>query len=286
MNNANAENQDFAVISIDKLRLPTISNECMQVLDMLSEGDVDLPKITKIIGMDAVLSATVIKYANSPLYRRSNAINTVHLAVSLLGIKNVTAAVMMATMKSFSSNKTWIDGNIWEHNIAISTLCKVIASKTFPETADEMELIGLLHDMGALILSANYGQGYIELYNKSCEQGIPLDELEMITYGYNRDDVMDKIAGDFRLPDDIKNIVCNFHKLNPVTDLESTANKHNLILSLAHYIESQRPEKQQSILETVVDYTTFKPNPLGYTDEELEQLVNDCEGYIAERMSI
>jgi len=281
-----APHADTAVIPIEGLKLPTVSNECMQILDMLSENDVDITNITRIITTDAILSATVIKYANSPLYRRSHEINSIGMAVSLLGIKNVTAAVMMATMKAFSTNKTWIDGAIWEHNLAISTLCKVIANQLFPDSADEMELIGLLHDMGVLILSANYGQGYLHLHECSCEESIPLDKLETSTYGYNRDDIMLKVADDFRLPEEIKNVVCHFHSSSPMTDLDSSSNKHTLILSLAHYIESMRADKQHNMLETVIDYTKHTPNLLNYSDEELAQLVDNCEAFIEGRMSI
>jgi len=282
----NSDNAETTVIPIDQLKLPTISNECMQILDMLSDKDVDITNITRIISTDALLSATVIKYANSPLYRRSQSITSIGLAVSLLGIKNVTAAVMMATMKAFSTNKTLVDSTVWEHNLAISTLCKVVANHTYPETADEMELIGLLHDMGALILSANYGEAYLDLYKQSSDHGIPLDELETSTFGYNRDDVMLKIADEFRLPEDIKRIVCHFHSSDPVTDLDSINNQHTLILSLAHYIESMRKDKPHNMLETVVDYTTQKPNLLNYSNEELAALAENCETFIEGRMSI
>lgn len=262
-------------MDIDKLTLPGISPVCVEILDMLSKEDANIRQIAKAVALDPVLSGNLIKYANSPMYRRPKPITNTNAAVNLLGIKNVTAALMMATMRSFAKNSTEIDEAIWQHGVSISTLSKTIAMKYDRSIADEMELIAMLHDMGALVFSTNFPDDYATLYESAFSKHVPLDLLEEETMGFGRDDIMEKVADKFRLPDSSREILLNYHKDH--SDIYSNERTPALILSLAHHLEQYVVPDIEPIPETNVLELADLKLALGFVDQDIENIIEDCK---------
>lgn len=264
-------------IEISQLPLPQVSPSGVQLLDILSTQDPDFKKLEAIINKDPTLASSIIKYANSPLYHRHSKISNLRAALNLLGLKNIRSAVVMAIMRSQTKNQNKIDELIWEHSQVISTLCQLTAKVCAPKLADDMQLIGLIHDIGMLVLNQYDGKKYQKLVyaaqqsdrqaqisekadvgekanisekantNEKTLSSQNLDSLEAQAFGFSHDAVTIRICEHFRFAEHIGLVINGYHGLSDSTSapfassdkLNSDVEKMRCILSLAHHFESQ-----------------------------------------------
>lgn len=273
-------------VDIAALKLPAVSSECSNVLELIEQEDISVSKLSDVISLDPVLSSTLLKYANSPLYRRSNEVTSVNTAINLLGTKNVSAAVMMATMRAFSSADNEINLKIWEHSVAISTINRLICKSSFRALGEQAELIGILHDMPALVISTNFPDEYLKLLESARDNSTPHEILWLEMFGISQDDVMARVANDFRLPEGISSVLCAYHSHQPITgDIESEQDRLIAIMALAHHLE-KKSLLEDVLAESLVDEQDALLEQLDLTEDDFANLIEDSEWALAERMQV
>ncbi|MBD3671226.1 MAG: HDOD domain-containing protein, partial [Gammaproteobacteria bacterium] len=140
--------------------MPDVSPSGLEVMEILRDESFDILKLSKAISHDPVLSSTVLKYANAPIYRNLVEVTNVRQAISILGSKNVRMAVVVATMRHFDREPSELAQTFWDHSFDIATLCRLIARKVALRLVEDIELTGLLHEMGSLVLITNFKDQY------------------------------------------------------------------------------------------------------------------------------
>ena len=203
-------------INLEQLNFPKASPQAAKVLSYLSnEGsseDLDMGKVDSIIMQDPVLAGTLLRYANSPLYRRGSEISNVPAATRMIGIKNVRSAVVMTTLRATCPAESALTKTILQHSLGIAALCKLIAKKSCPAAADDLELLGLIHDIGMVVLACNVEDAYQSLLARSQAENIAVDKLEKIEFGFTHDQIAARALHEFRLPERHETVLTHFHQ--------------------------------------------------------------------------
>jgi len=150
------------ILSRDKLLAAAATLEPLPAsvtkLAALSPGDDDiLDEIISAVSLDPVLTAEVLRFANSAFARRSREIATVEAAVVRLG---ATAVLRMATTKALSGQVKNLPGpakaaaqRIWSHSVAATAAIETIATSADLPMPAEASSAAMLHDVGKLILT-------------------------------------------------------------------------------------------------------------------------------------
>ncbi len=223
-------------INVDQLNFPQATAQAARVLECLSSEDPDLDELNDIILHDPVLAGTLIRYANSPLYRRGDEVSNVPTATRLIGLKNVRSAVVMSTLHSSLPMDDALSTVILDHLLGIAALCKLLARKCCPASADDLELIGLIHDVGMIVLAANFADEYRELMSRARSEGIALDVLEQEHFGLSHDQIAVKALHEFRLPAQHETVLTHFHQAGAGEGLEDSMARERAVLQLAHWL--------------------------------------------------
>lgn len=226
-------------VNIAQLEMPGVSPQGLEVMELVSVDDPDIHKIEEKIMQDPALASTVIRYANSPLYRRREEITNVPNALTMLGLKNVRSAVVMATLRAVSNANSAVNNAVWKHAQLVAMLCKLIAIKIKPTVADDAEFVGLIHDLGALVLSTNLGDEYETVYQRAIDEEQSLEAIEKESLGITHDQVTLHLAGQLRLPDLLKSILSAVHQREKVSQPESEEDYIHAIVASAHLILNQ-----------------------------------------------
>lgn len=237
-------------IDISQLALPKVSPSGVQLLGMLSQDEADFKQMESVVSKDPTLASSIIKYANSPLYHRTSKISNLQTALGLLGIKNIRSAVVMAIMRSEHEQKNSVDDLIWDHSQTISILCRLITKKVAPLLADDMQFIGLIHDIGMLMLNHYDPTRYENLITQSrlggTDAGESLDVLEAREFGICHDVVSIRVCDHFRFSSLVAQVLGGYHAAHDATTASTTDEQENInsdvdrmscILSLAHHLE-------------------------------------------------
>jgi HD-like signal output (HDOD) protein len=260
---------------ISKFKLPSPSAEGIQIMEMLSEVSVDLSILSDIISRDPILAATVMKYANSPLYRRIIEVKSVHKAVSMLGLKNVATALLIATMRSFNTPTTKASESIWEHCMGVSALAKLIARKLDRSLQDRAEFLATIHDIGAMVMATNHPE-YDTIYQTALDERIPLDLAEKDAFGYSHDDISAPSLAKLKLPEEMTSPINYFHQRPAIAQINTDDDKLLAILSLAHQMEAQL-HGDTRVTETMPESMETLTALLKLSQDDLDDISEDFE---------
>lgn len=155
--------QDFLVhvnneLEANRLVLPTLPDIALKVRDSVSKGDASAQELAAMITTDPALSARLIQVANSPLYRGTNEIKNIQMAVTRLGNSTIrtliTSLVMQQMFKPTTATLEHYFRNVWEQGVNVSAICRALAAFVPSLNPDEAMLAGLIHQIGKLPILA------------------------------------------------------------------------------------------------------------------------------------
>ena len=134
---------------MDTKTLPTLPS-VIQRLNSLSENDKSsIQEMARIVSSDQVLSARILRLANSPSYGFYR-VSTIANAMILLGVNVVKGLALSSSM--FSHIKAESIG-LWEHSLGVGVAANLLARKLNLPECEEIATAGLLHDIGKVIVS-------------------------------------------------------------------------------------------------------------------------------------
>ena len=144
----------ISAIKDDSLILPTLPEVALRVRDTAEDPESSLDTIGKIISNDPALSARIIKISNNPLFRASQEIKDLKMALMRLGMEytaNIVTGLAMEQM--FQATSEIIDKRmrtVWQRSSEIAGLCHVICRHHTHLQVDQATLGGLTHQIGVL----------------------------------------------------------------------------------------------------------------------------------------
>jgi HD-like signal output (HDOD) protein len=137
------------------LRLPTLPKTTEQMLRMLGRQQYSATDIANVLAQDQVLSAAVLRLANSALYGGCEHITGLRPAVARLSTTALRTIAMQyslqAAVRSNFTRDRLLTDLIWNGSLASAAIMRAVAGclRADPE---EAYLIGLLHDIGNLLV--------------------------------------------------------------------------------------------------------------------------------------
>jgi putative nucleotidyltransferase with HDIG domain len=146
----------------NKVYLPTLPTLALEALLVINDADSSAADLEKIISKDAALTARLIRFANSPLYRGVHTVTSIKLAITRIGFQKVKNAVYAVSMKEvFRTPIKVIEQRmekLWSHSVKVAALAAMLAKQHRHLDPDTALVAGLVHDIG-----------YIPLLIKACE---------------------------------------------------------------------------------------------------------------------
>jgi len=165
--------------------LPQIYNELMK--ELRSE-DCSLERAGLIVARDMGLSAKILQLVNSAFFGLGRTIGHPSEAAMFIGSENLRALVLsLQVFSQFQQLKLaeFSVENLWKHSWTTGVLAKKLCE--FEETnrtvADESFISGLLHDLGKLVLAANFAPRLEENIRLARERQHTLWEQEFKIWG-------------------------------------------------------------------------------------------------------
>ena len=266
-------------IDITKLKMPAVSPDGITAMQLIDSDNYNMSELCKIISNDPALTSTLIKYANSSRYRQNIEVSNINRAVTVLGIKALGAAIIVASMRSFISPSV-ISQQLWKHSQSLSSISKLIAKRFYPQLAEEIELPALVHDIGALVLATNYPNEYREIISTagSPDNSLTLSELEQEAFGMTHDDVTAAFISSCRLPEITGKVLANFHHRLPFLDIQNNvAAQQTVIINIAHLLEEQINSHTDHIKEVMPESMESLLLHLGLTTDDIENFLEDYD---------
>ncbi|MCB0325300.1 MAG: HDOD domain-containing protein [Bdellovibrionales bacterium] len=163
--------------------LPPLPHVAAQALSLIEDPDTTAGQLTELLGGDTALAARVLKIANSAMFSRQREITTINQAIMTIGFKTLKGIIVAATLRQLNRKFGPIEKMIWENSACTAIACRRVATLLKKPYVEEVFLLGLLHDLGKLVLMRQIPTEYANVV-KVTESGVPFNEAEQEEFGF------------------------------------------------------------------------------------------------------
>lgn len=206
-------------IIMDTKTLPTLPG-VINKLNALSENEKSsVQEMAKIVSSDQVLSARILRLANSPSYGFYR-VSTISNAMILLGVNVVKSLALSSSIFEIMEKNSV---TLWEHSLGVGVAANLIARKLALPECEEIATAALLHDIGKVIISLKCSEAEIAIRRTIREQDIYMREAEQQVLDTDHAEVGAWLAKSWFLPDKLS---------------EPIAYHHDVVLSENHRIKT------------------------------------------------
>ncbi|GAM09642.1 putative protein [Geobacter sp. OR-1] len=194
--------------------LPTIPVVAMKVMQLLESENATADELAKIVASDPAVAARVLKISNSSFYGCQRQIQSLSMAIVILGFSTLKSLVVAASVKQVYKPFGLTEQMLWEHSFGAGLAARIIASATKLANEEEAFLAGLFHDIGKTIMNMLDRDKFQLVMQKCYNDGILFDEAEKNVYPFSHDEVGAYVIKKWNFPDALFTTIMQHHKLD------------------------------------------------------------------------
>lgn len=210
-------------IIMDTKTLPTLPG-VINKLNALSDNDkASVQEMAKIVSSDQVLSARILRLANSPSYGFYR-VSTISNAMILLGVNVVKSLALSSSIFAIMEKNSV---GLWEHSLGVGVAANLLARILKLPECEEIATAALLHDIGKVIVSLKCSEAETEILRLVHDRKIYILEAEREVIDTDHAEVGSWLSKSWYLPDKLSEPIAFHH------DVAKSEN-HRIKTSVVH----------------------------------------------------
>lgn len=186
-------------------RLPAPKGVALEIIGLTQREEVSNQDLVRLISADPAMTQRIIKAANVLLGSQARPVANIADAVSVLGLRALRQLVLgIALVVDYRHGPcTAFDYlHFWTHSLLTAICVRRLAMQQGLIAAEEIFVIGLLHQLGRLALASVYPEDYAALLEEV--RGQPdavLRAQEQQRFGFTHDQVTAAMLADMHFPE-------------------------------------------------------------------------------------
>ncbi len=263
--------------------LPTMPQVLFKVEEALRDEKSAAARIGAIVSQDPALTASVLRVANSIVYRgrTSTRISSVPQAVGRLGFNEVKRICMSsALIRAFEGFGKGIDHvEFWRHSLTVGMATRIFFQHSrdlalrAADAADDAFTAGLLHDVGMLVMDQFFPEQFAKVRTQAEASGAPLAAAEVKLLGIQHGEIGGILLETWRLPVRVVDAISWHH------DPDRAAPAHRTVAQMVHLADFMCVN--QSIGDTLEgfyqDFSSGAWHDLGLSADQAPQMLEDLK---------
>lgn len=194
-------------------QLPSLPAVVTRLLDSFAQEDIDTSALARQIALDQGLTARVLRVANSSFYGLQSRVGTINEAVVVLGFRAVRSMVLAVGVNgAFRADLCpGFDPQAYlRHGVGTALAARELAGAAGhnPELAFTA---GILHDIGQLVLAANFPARYAEVIAHAQQHDVDILSAERAVLGIDHTEAGVLLAESWRFPLPLAQAVSGHH---------------------------------------------------------------------------
>jgi HD-like signal output (HDOD) protein len=192
-------------------------------MDLVDDPDVPVSEITELIIYEPLVTANLLKLANSAAFGFKRKIDSVHDAVVLLGLKRVVDILLLSAvtkpLKSAHQGYGLAEGQLWKQSVSCALIASDIAETIEDPEKHTVFTAALLKDIGVIILDRHMNQA-VEAIRRIMEvDHLDLVEAERQVLGIDHAHLGGRIAVMWNFSEALAGTIQDHHLTGEATDL-------------------------------------------------------------------
>lgn len=192
---------------MDTKTLPTLPGVIHKLNSLSDNEKSSVQEMSRIVSSDQVLSARILRLANSPSYGFYR-VSTISNAMILLGVNVVKSLALSSSIFAIMEKESV---GLWEHSLGVGVAANLIARKLGLPECEEIATAGLLHDIGKVIISLKCSEAVKDIKKLVIERQIYSLEAEQEIIDTDHTEVGEWLSKSWFLPDKLSEPIACHH---------------------------------------------------------------------------
>lgn len=253
--------QDVINSNIKLVSLPAIISKVNATLNNPNSSAAD---IAELISQEPALTARLLKIVNSPFYNFPSKIDTISMAVTVLGTRQLRDLIIATTLIKQFNGKSYGHYDVetfWCHSITTGLAARAIALDKNIPNSERLFICGLLHDIGKMLMSVLLPKETAEVQLLSRQKG---KNPEIQVFGFTHDALGACLLQHWHFPESLATPIRHHHNLmSPDQYITDTA-----ILHIANVIANNIQTPVSADDDTLLDPLAL--NALAMSEQDIE----------------
>ncbi|RQO67098.1 HDOD domain-containing protein [Aquitalea sp. FJL05] len=210
-------------------RLPMVPKVVQELIESFHKTDINIDEISDKVGHDQVLTARVLRLANTARFGGSRRVGSLDDAVVLLGFDNLRILVIASGITGATAGIAGFDmKSFWQRSFAMANTAKRLA-RLAKLDAQLGYTCGLLSNIGELVLHVAMPEQAVQI-DKIVAGGADRVATERMLLGVDLTEVGAELARRWNFPDDIQQAIRDQH------DLLGDVTQFAIVIGLSAYL--------------------------------------------------
>lgn len=167
--------------------IPSLPRIYGRIRALLGSDDVSMPALVALVHSDLGIASKLLKLVNSAYFSLERKVTDLGQAISMLGLETVRTVILVrGAMEALRAlNPGGLDMNaLWRHSQGVASGARSIAAGEGqrPAVLEDAYSLGLLHDIGRVILALDPGVDYRRVMEEAAAPGQTLVGAERLLY--------------------------------------------------------------------------------------------------------
>lgn len=182
--------------------------------EIINDPNSSFGEVAQIISSDTSLSVRLLKMVNSPFFNFPQKIDTITHAISIVGteqLRDLALATSMLTKFNGIADKKVDMNSFWRHSLGCGIAARVLALQCRQSNAERYFLMGMIHDVGRLILFENLADKAALALAEDTQDGPLLVDRERELIGFHHGEIGAALVRAWNLPSILESVITFHH---------------------------------------------------------------------------
>ena len=199
-----------ALQAIQGVKIPELPTEVLALEEEIKSKFGSLAKAAEIIEMNTTLSGEVMRLVQSPIIETKEPVNSIRDAVNVLGFDNLYNLVVSSALQNLFSGDGVLK-DIMDNSVDVAFCMADLSEYVEGVSRDEAYMLGLFHNVGALLMATKDAKAYEPLFSDSMILPNTVIAKENAVFGSNHAMIGVLIAKKWHLPVHMLNAIMLHH---------------------------------------------------------------------------
>jgi len=236
--------------------LPALPETVQKVKEASSDIDASIPEIAAVIERDPPIAAKLLGVANSAAYGLPRRVDSVQLAVSLMGLRETYSIVLAAAVIDLFEESSALDyRQFWLDSVRSAEAALIIGPDCGQRRKSALFTAGLLHAIGRIALAQVAPENYAKTPKDVSTEELVAAEEEILGVGHPEAGY--ELVSHWNLPEEIAQAVRYYHR----PDDAHSSQEFVATIALAHemVVAGEEGESFPDNCPTALKLTGLKP---------------------------
>lgn len=206
------------------LSLPSLPSIVSRLTELCRDPDAGIRDVAALVACDPPLCARTLRIVNSAYIGLRMPVLSIEHATAVLGMDALQNLVVQASLgdlfQHLHHRPNFDVRGLWKHSILTGRIAHQLSPRARAGIdEDELEMAGLLHDIGKFVLLDLERDAYVDLVKRADVEQRNVSELEREVLGYDHTEVGAVLAQRWGLPESVERCIALHHRMDDIAAL-------------------------------------------------------------------